>query len=375
VRKSPYIPLLGASVLALGMIAASPTAASADEATDSSPARALASGLDMSTAQAAELLDAEAQARTAEQEARELAGASFAGAVFDADTRKLTVSVTDAAAAEAVQATGAETRVVEASADELDAAVADLNAEERGLGSEIDGVTGWYVDQAANELVVTVLDGETEAAETLLDEAGVDSVPVRVDQGAEQPETFGDIVGGNAYYPGGSRCSIGFSVQGGFATAGHCGSQGTRVTGGAGESGTVAGSIFPGRDMGWVRVNSGWNPSPYVNNYSGGRVLVTGSQEASVGASVCRSGSTTGWRCGTIQAKNQTVRYPEGTVNGLTRTTACAEPGDSGGSWLSGNQAQGVTSGGSGNCSSGGTTFFQPLNPILSQWGLTLTTG
>ncbi|MFC7745243.1 S1 family peptidase [Nocardiopsis composta] len=357
------------------MIAASPTAASADEATDSSPARALASGLDMSTAQAAELLDAEAQARTAEQEARELAGASFAGAVFDADTRKLTVSVTDAAAAEAVQATGAETRVVEASADELDAAVADLNAEERGLGSEIDGVTGWYVDQAANELVVTVLDGETEAAETLLDEAGVDSVPVRVDQGAEQPETFGDIVGGNAYYPGGSRCSIGFSVQGGFATAGHCGSQGTRVTGGAGESGTVAGSIFPGRDMGWVRVNSGWNPSPYVNNYSGGRVLVTGSQEASVGASVCRSGSTTGWRCGTIQAKNQTVRYPEGTVNGLTRTTACAEPGDSGGSWLSGNQAQGVTSGGSGNCSSGGTTFFQPLNPILSQWGLTLTTG
>ncbi|GAA1120855.1 S1 family peptidase [Nocardiopsis composta] len=374
-RKSPYIPLLGASVLALGMIAASPTAASADEATDSSPARALASGLDMSTAQAAELLDAEAQARTAEQEARELAGASFAGAVFDADTRKLTVSVTDAAAAEAVQATGAETRVVEASADELDAAVADLNAEERGLGSEIDGVTGWYVDQAANELVVTVLDGETEAAETLLDEAGVDSVPVRVDQGAEQPETFGDIVGGNAYYPGGSRCSIGFSVQGGFATAGHCGSQGTRVTGGAGESGTVAGSIFPGRDMGWVRVNSGWNPSPYVNNYSGGRVLVTGSQEASVGASVCRSGSTTGWRCGTIQAKNQTVRYPEGTVNGLTRTTACAEPGDSGGSWLSGNQAQGVTSGGSGNCSSGGTTFFQPLNPILSQWGLTLTTG
>ncbi|WP_017594871.1 S1 family peptidase [Nocardiopsis potens] len=374
-RKSPYISFLGASALALGMIAASPAAASADEAADTSPAEALASGLDMSASQAADLLDAEAEARGTEAEAREAAGGSFAGAVFDAESQVLTVSVTDAAAAEAVEATGAETRVVEASEDELDSAVSDLNAEESSLGSAIEGVTGWYVDPAANEVVVTVLDGETAAAETLLDEAGVDGVPVRIDEGAEQPETFGDIVGGNAYYPGGSRCSIGFSVQGGFATAGHCGSQGTRVTGGAGESGTVAGSIFPGRDMGWVRVNSGWNPSPYVNNYSGGRVLVTGSQEASVGASICRSGSTTGWHCGTIQAKNQTVRYPQGTVNGLTRTNVCAEPGDSGGSWISGSQAQGVTSGGSGNCSTGGTTFYQPINPILSQWGLTLTTG
>jgi streptogrisin C len=61
-------------------------------------------------------------------------------------------------------------------------------------------------------------------------------------------------------------------------------------------------------------------------------------------------------------------------VTGLTRTNVCAEPGDSGGSWLSGNQAQGVTSGGSGNCSSGGTTYFQPVNEILSAYGLTLVT-
>ena len=56
-------------------------------------------------------------------------------------------------------------------------------------------------------------------------------------------------------------------------------------------------------------------------------------------------------------------------------TNVCAEPGDSGGSWLSGNQAQGVTSGGSGNCTSGGTTFFQPVNEILGRYGLTLVTG
>jgi streptogrisin C len=52
----------------------------------------------------------------------------------------------------------------------------------------------------------------------------------------------------------------------------------------------------------------------------------------------------------------------------------CAEPGDSGGPFVSGTQAQGVTSGGSGDCTSGGTTFFQPVNPILSDFGLTLKT-
>jgi streptogrisin C len=34
-----------------------------------------------------------------------------------------------------------------------------------------------------------------------------------------------------------------------------------------------------------------------------------------------------------------------------------------------------VLSGGSGNCTSGGTTFFQPVNEILAVYGLTLVTG
>jgi streptogrisin C len=71
---------------------------------------------------------------------------------------------------------------------------------------------------------------------------------------------------------------------------------------------------------------------------------------------------------------NQTVNYANGPVHEMTKTNACAEGGDSGGSFISGNQAQGVTSGGSGNCSSGGTTFYQPVNPILSKYGLTLKT-
>jgi streptogrisin C len=111
-----------------------------------------------------------------------------------------------------------------------------------------------------------------------------------------------------------------------------------------------------------------------VNNYSGGNVGVAGSQEAAVGSSVCRSGRTTGWRCGTIEAKNVTVNYSGALVYGLTQTSACAEPGDSGGAYVTGNQGQGVTSGASGNCGTGGRTFFQPLNEILGAYGLSLTT-
>ena len=112
-----------------------------------------------------------------------------------------------------------------------------------------------------------------------------------------------------------------------------------------------------------------------MNNYAGGIVAVSGSSESPVGSSICRSGSTTGWHCGTIGARDATVNYAEGSVFGLIRTDVCAEPGDSGGSAISGSQAQGVTSGGSGNCSSGGETYFQPVNEILSAYGLSLITG
>jgi streptogrisin C len=68
-------------------------------------------------------------------------------------------------------------------------------------------------------------------------------------------------------------------------------------------------------------------------------------------------------------------------VYGLIRTNVCAEPGDSGGSLVSNPgsgvkvAALGMTSGGSGNCTSGGTTFFQPVTEALSVYGLSLVTG
>ena len=66
------------------------------------------------------------------------------------------------------------------------------------------------------------------------------------------------------------------------------------------------------------------------------------------------------------------MNYAEGTVTGLIRTNVCAEGGDSGGPLFAGTTALGLTSGGSGNCSSGGTTFFQPVNEVLSRYGVSV---
>jgi hypothetical protein len=72
---------------------------------------------------------------------------------------------------------------------------------------------------------------------------------------------------------------------------------------------------------------------------------------------------------------NATVNYPEGTVTGLIETTVCAEPGDSGGPLFSEGLALGVTSGGDGDCTTGGTTYFQPVTTAMEKLGVDLTGG
>ena len=160
-----------------------------------------------------------------------------------------------------------------------------------------------------------------------------------------------------------------------FITAGHCAEGNQTFTRNGTTLGTTRGWSFPGNDYSYIRGSSGNTFQGRVNNYSGGTIAVSGSTAAAVGASVCRSGSTTGVYCNSIRAIGASVSYAEGRVTGLTQTNVCAEPGDSGGSFYSGSQAQGVTSGGSGNCNSGGVTYFQPVNEILSAYGLTLVRG
>ena len=97
---------------------------------------------------------------------------------------------------------------------------------------------------------------------------------------------------------------------------------------------------------------------------------ITSARNPSVGETVWRKGSTTGIHSGRVTALNATVNYAQGTVSGLIKTTVCAEPGDSGGPLYSGTSALGLTSGGTGDCTVGGTTYFQPVTEALSVYGV-----
>ena len=352
--------------LAPGATAAPASASAAASAVPDGMLDALERDLGVPRAQAAERLAFQADAATRVRTLTQALGSSYAGAWVDPAAGTLHVATTAPTKFRGPMATGVTAVPVTRSLAELESLGASLDA--TALPAD---VATWYVDVPSNKIVVEAL-GDATAAADLVAAAGVPADAVTVTTAAEAPRTFIDVIGGNAYYiNGNTRCSVGFAVQGGFVTAGHCGRVGATTTS---PTGTFRGSSFPGNDYAWVQVASGNTPRGLVNNYSGGTVRVTGSQQASVGAYVCRSGSTTGWRCGTVQAYNSTVRYAQGSVSGLIRTSVCAEPGDSGGSLVAGTQAQGVTSGGSGNCRTGGTTYFQPVNEILQAYGLRLVT-
>lgn len=242
------------------------------------------------------------------------------------------------------------------------------------LDADVAG-TAWLIDKATNTLVVTA-DSTVSQAEVarIKREAGANAGAIRIERTAGKFSKL--ISGGDAIYATSWRCSLGFNVRSGstyyFLTAGHCTdgnppwyTNSSRTT----SIGPTAGSSFPGNDYGIVRYS---NTSLAHPGTVGGQDI-TGAANATVGMSVCRRGSTTGTHCGSVTGLNATVNYGGGDiVYGMIRTNVCAEPGDSGGSLYSGSLAIGLTSGGSGNCSSGGTTFFQPVTEALSAYGVSV---
>ncbi|GHF81616.1 S1 family peptidase [Streptomyces griseosporeus] len=242
------------------------------------------------------------------------------------------------------------------------------------LKADIPG-TAWAVDSKTNRVVVTV-DSTVSQAEIakIKQQAGSTSGALTIKR---TPGKFNKLIsGGDAIYASSWRCSLGFNVQDNsgnyyFLTAGHC-------TDGAGTwwsnsshsttLGSTAGSSFPGNDYGIVRYTN----SSVTKSGAVGSVDITSAATPSVGTTVYRRGSTTGIHSGRVTALNATVNYGGGDiVYGLIQTTVCAEPGDSGGPLYSNSGvAYGLTSGGSGNCSSGGTTFFQPVTEALSAYGV-----
>lgn len=296
-------------------------------------------------------------------------GDRSAGSYLDSATGRMVVTVTDEAAAKSVRAAGAAAKLVEHSAVQLNAVVDTLDRSARIKG------TAWAVDPATNQVVVTV-DSTVTGAKL----ATVKAVVAKAGDAARMEYAAGEftlnIAGGQAIYAGGGgRCSLGFNVHIGttyyFLTAGHCTNIGATWTTSSGSVlGTRTGTSFPTNDYGIVRYAAGVAHPGNVSLGGSSTQDITAAGNATVGQSVRRSGSTTGVRSGSVTQLNATVTYSQGRVSGLIRTTVCAEPGDSGGALFSGSAALGLTSGGSGDCSSGGTTYFQPVTEALSVYGV-----
>lgn len=368
--------VLLAAVLTAAVLTVPATQALAQPLAVPGQAAAMQRDFGLSEQQMQQRLAAETSAAKLLPAAQKAAGASYGGAWYDARTQHLVVGVVGQDHVAAVRATGAQVAAVPVTAKALDQRKA---AVDKAAGKAVPAaVSGWAADAKTGTVVVNVQAGKrskvVDAFVAKLAKAGAVTVK---EVAAQAPRTFAaGTVGGDPYYVSNIRCSIGFSVYGGFVTAGHCGRSGT-VSGWDGSAiGSFQGWSFPGNDYAWVSVGNGWWTVPVVLGW--GQVsdqLVRGSSEAPIGSSVCRSGSTSHWHCGTILAKNETVNYGNGQLfYGATKTNVCAEGGDSGGSFITGDQAQGVTSGGWGNCSSGGETWFQPVNEILQTYHLTLHT-
>ncbi|TDD88167.1 S1 family peptidase [Actinomadura darangshiensis] len=295
-------------------------------------------------------------------------GGRSAGAYVDQATKNLVVTVTDAKAAQAVRAAGAVPKTVARSGSDLTRVMSALQREATVPG------TAWAVDPAANQVVLT-MDSTVKGAQLKKVQAAAtkQGAAVRTKRVAGEFRMF--TAGGDPIYTGSARCSLGFNVKKGseyfFLTAGHCTEAGSTWTDESGGTlGSNAGSEFPGNDYGLVKYASTPEDTEGGVTNNGQFQDITGAANATVGQTVTRSGSTTGVHDGEVTALDQTVNYQEGSVSGLIQTTVCAEPGDSGGPLFAGSSALGLTSGGSGDCSSGGTTFFQPVTEPLSAFGV-----
>ncbi|MBW1597675.1 S1 family peptidase [Streptomyces sp. JJ38] len=232
------------------------------------------------------------------------------------------------------------------------------------LDTDVEGIA-WHVDEASGRVVVKA-DSTVSRAELaqLRKAAEPNAGALRVER---TPGVLKPLMSaGDAIYGGGYRCSLGFNVRSGgtyyFLTAGHCGDVAGDWYADSGQRthiGPTVHSSFPNNDYALVE---------YTNtslSHPGGFVA----DDAYVGQSVKRTGSTTGTHSGEVTALNVTVRYVgSGTVRGMIETNVCAEPGDSGGPLYDGGKALGLTSGGSGDCRSGGTTYYQPVPEAVNRY-------
>lgn len=307
-----------------------------------------------------------------------LLGDAFAGSYYDGENKQLVVNVVpgdDNNVIVQAKKAGAAVREVGNSMTELEAGARTLKSEATIAG------TSWAVDPRTNKILVTadstVTGDKWDRLESTVESLGSGMATIKKSAGAFK--TFAS--GGDAIFSGGARCSLGFNVTAGdgspaFLTAGHCATGGDQWSDAQGGQpiATVDQAVFPGEgDFALVTYDDPATVAPSEVDLGDQTLPISRAAEATVGQEVFRMGSTTGLADGQVLGLNATVNYPEGTVTGLIQTNVCAEPGDSGGSMFTRDGlAVGLTSGGSGDCTSGGETFFQPVTTALEAVGATL---
>ncbi|MFB2555553.1 cell wall-binding repeat-containing protein [Herbiconiux liangxiaofengii] len=264
------------------------------------------------------------------------------------------------------------------------------------LGSRLDGTT----------LVVNVPDASAVATVEAANAVAEIGDPAPLDLTGQDFEFKRDLIGGQGYFSQDSQyrylCSTAFngldrsSGQKQVLTAGHCKVEGTQndsrfteqvqskpgsafsvgVTLGQPVAGSFA--LGSGFDNGLIATDSAWTPRAAVGVWGGANngpvtsgtpVTVRDYGDAIVGQSVCKSGRTTGWTCGTVEAVDIDL-----TVDGNQKVNAdiidgmCALGGDSGGAVVSGANAMGLLSAGTYNsCSDTGK--FSAVYPMIGGTG------
>ncbi|MEV4832486.1 S1 family peptidase [Micromonospora sp. NPDC049257] len=327
-------------------------------------AEAIAEQRGISRAAAEKLISIEnANVRLANRLTTEL-GASSGGAYLS--DGNLVVTVTDAAAAAKVTAAGAKARLVARGERQLQSIQRALEA----AASEPD--TTWGVDPQTNQVVVSLpASGAKNAVQRSAARRFGSAVRFETSTGRIQPNvgiSSGDAMGG---------CSVGFTATdytfNYIITAGHCTQGFPHWTLPNGQDvGPTLESHYPENDFGliWMNGPSVWATGT-INLWNNTSRSIHGWATAVSGLSVCNSGRTTGFRCGSVLKTNVTVNGAGGTVRQMIETNICTLGGDSGGPLFATNTGYGLNSHANRNgsqCNSSPRTWHQPVGEAITTY-------
>ncbi len=265
--------------------------------------------------------------------------------------------------------------------------VKDLPRSERTLNDQLTKAQDWIgalpqplaglvggavVDVVNNTLVLRVADtvnvGGIELPDFMRDAVlalspALGSVAPVTDNGGAPADA---MLGGDSYAAenaaGAFRCSLGFNGTDGAGktvniSAGHCdpsrGAPGTNVfqmsSGGVfgPHVGTFARTNLQGKDYSVIRIDDA-AAHRFQNNLvrvpGQAPLRIAGTADPIVGAPICKSGLTTGFTCGTVNAVNLRVAVGSRTLEGGFSANICALQGDSGGTIVTGDRALGISS-------------------------------